>query len=316
MDGTRARRRWMARALVAVALTGGVLADAPAAMGNAASPTASPMLPGSVVINANGTVSVTAAGTWIWVFGRESPITQGLDATTRHPCDSRTGVGWGVVWNDPNDPGFAESYHTNNRNPPVSYTVHVGSRGYYPVNSDDQVEYNASHPCGTFHQTNNPGPGDGYDAGTWSETHVYKNVASLPKFVCVITYDLGLAKPPGPHRISFGNNDNSVQWGLYNAGYWNTLAMGQNCEALVAPVSAPTTTVTTTARTVSHTTPTTIRPAAVTKPSGALAFTGFGPDGRLLVLFGLLFILAGGGIYLGWRRRDELRNLITWLIGW
>ena len=45
-------------------------------------------------------------------FGTESATTAGLAATVNHPCDTRTGVGWGVVWNDPNDPGFAETYMT------------------------------------------------------------------------------------------------------------------------------------------------------------------------------------------------------------
>lgn len=312
----RLHRRWVGRALVAVALTAAALADAPAAMGNAANPTAEAMLPGSVVLNGNGTVTVTASGTWLWAYGRETDHTQGLDATAQHPCDSRTGVGWAMVWNDPDDPGYTETYTTKDRYPVLTDTVHVGSRGVDPLNTDHQVTYNNVHPCGTFVETNKPGPGDGYDTGVWTSTHVYASVADLPRAVCVITYDLGLAKPPGPHRISFQNNDNSVQWGLYNGG-WNTSTMGQNCEALVTPVAAPTTTVTTTAKVVSqptHVTPTTLAP--VTRPSGTLAFTGFGGDGRLMVVLGVLLVLTGAGVYGGYRRRTELRNLVTWLIGW
>jgi len=314
--GRRApRRTWVARALVAGGLVAAVMGSAAPAMANSASPSSSPLTPGSVVLNANGTVTVTATGTWLWPFGRETDTTQGLEATVRHPCDNRTGVGWGVVWSDPADPGFTVTYHTNARTPPLTLTVQVGSRGNTAINGDDQVLYNATNPCGTFVQTNIPAPGDGYDTGIWSDTHTYTSISDLPKEICVITYDLGLAHPPGKHRISFGNNDNSIQWGLYENGYWDTATMGKNCSSLPAPVAAPPTTTQAppVVTPVSHTVTTA---APVTKPGGNLAFTGFGGSGRLMAVLGGLFVLVGVLLYFGYRRKSEVRRLAEWLVEW
>jgi hypothetical protein len=290
-----------------------VTLGATAALANAASPTLSALTPGSVVLNANGTVTVTATGTWLWAFGTESASTAGLDATVNHPCDTRTGVGWGIVWNDPNDPGFTETY-VNKVGPPASATVHVGSQGINPVNGDDQVEYDAAHKCGTFVQTNVPRPGDGYDTGTWTGKHVYNSVASLPADVCVITYDLGFAKPPSAHRTSFDNNDNSVQWALFKQGYWNTTTMGVNCTQLPPPVPAPPVPPTPPApvpvKTVSHTSPPAPLPAVVKPSTNPLAFTGFGETGRIVAMLGAILVLIGLVLYF-----VDVRKLAMWLLG-
>jgi hypothetical protein len=315
-----ARRRWhapLATVFAAVLVMG---LSASAAFANAAAPTAEPLHPGSVVINANGTVTVNATGTWLWAFGTESATTAGLDATVNHPCDSRTGVGWGIVWNDPTDPGIPETY-TTKHGTTVSLTVHVGSQGHNPLNGDSSVEYDHRDPCGHFVQTNVPRPGDGYDTGVWSGSHVYPSVASLPTAVCVITYDLGFGRPPTPHRLNFDNNDNSVQWALFKSGVWDTNSMGTNCTQLPPPVHAPPKVVPTTVpvKTVSHTTPPpspTVVPATVPvktspKSPGVLAFTGFGPMGQLLALLGMIFVLVGLIIYF-----FDVRKAMRWLLGW
>ncbi|HEY5025165.1 MAG TPA: hypothetical protein VII76_09325 [Acidimicrobiales bacterium] len=283
------------------------------AFANAASPTASPLTSGTVELNANGTVTVTASGTWLWAFGVESATTAGLHATVNHPCDSRTGVGWGVVWGDPNDPGFPETYVTKHGKP-VSQMVHVGSVGRDPVNSDSSVDFNPNRPCGSFVQTNVPRPGDGYDTGAWKSVHVYNSVASMPSDVCVITYDLGFTRPPTSHRTDFDNNDNSVQWALFTTGSWDTTTTDDNCAQLPAPVVAPPVPVTVApvVKTVSHTSP---PPAphvvkTVPKPSGVLAFTGFGRTGQLLAVLGMILVVIGLILYF-----IDVRKAAMWLLG-
>src|ERR1700681_3050013 len=256
--------RWRALRTMLLAVFGASLVvglSSTAAMANSAIPTSSPLVSGSVVQNADGTVTVTASGTWLWAFGVESATTSGLAATIVHPCDQRTGVGWGVVWSDPNDPGMAETYTTKHGSL-LSRTVNVGSRGINPLNNDDHVMFDRSNKCGTFVQTNVPHPGDGYDTGAWRATHVYASAATLPTSICVITYDLGFTKPPTPHRVNFENNDNSVQWQLFKNGSWDTNTMGFNCSTLPAAVAAPPVPSTPAppppvTKTVSHTTPTT-----------------------------------------------------------
>jgi hypothetical protein len=291
--------------------------SASAAMANAASPTASPLTTGSVVQNANGTVTVTATGMWVWTFGVESATTAGLDATVNKPCDSRSGVGWGVVWNDPSDPGYPESYHSNARVPEVSQMVNVGSKGVNPLNGDQQVAFDSGDRCGSFVQTNVPRPGDGYDTGTWSGTHVYPNAASLPQDICVITYDLGFAKPPGPHRINFDNNDNSVQWALFKSGVWDASTADDNCTSLPPAVPAPPTPPITppVVKTVSHAAPAPAAPVtAPATPSGSLAFTGFGKIGELVAIVGLILVLFGVIAYFMDIRKA--RKAAAWLLGW
>jgi hypothetical protein len=300
----------MVRVSVVVAVTLVTLLSSTMAFANAATPTASPLSAGAVVLNANGTVTVTITGTWVWTFGVESATTAGLAATVRHPCDSRTGVGWGIVWKDPADPGNAETYVTR-RGSLVSLMVHVGSKGTNPVNGDSEVQFNAGDPCGTFVQTNVPHPGDGYDTGEWRGTHVYPDVSALPQAICVITYDLGFGRPPTPHRLHFDNNDNSVQWALFKTGTWDSSVTDDNCATLPPPVAAPPPTTAPPVKTVSHTTPRTAAPAPVpTKPSGVLAFTGFGRAGQLLALAGLILLVMGLVMYF-----TDFRKTWFWLLG-
>jgi hypothetical protein len=322
VTGLRARRRASKARVVTilgavlVTVLGATILSSPAAFANAASPTASPLTTGSVVQNANGTVTVTATGTWLWAFGTESATTAGLTATVNHPCDSRTGVGWGVVWSDPNDPGIAETYVTKHGSQ-ASQIVHVGSQGKNPINGDSGVEFNSGRPCGTFVQTNVPRPGDGYDTGTWKSVHVYASAASLPTDICVITYDLGFGRPPTPHRLNFDNNDNSVQWALFKSGSWDMTSTDDNCATLPPAVPAPPVPPTTTTqpppvKTVSHTSP----PAphlrtSPAKPTGVLAFTGFGRTGQLLALLGIVLVLIGLVLYF-----VDVRKAASWLLGW
>jgi hypothetical protein len=311
-------RVWPARLLAVLGITFGSCLWSTSAFANAAFPAASPIASGAVVLNSNGTVTVTASGTWVWEFGRESATTPGLDATVNHPCDSRTGVGWGVVWADPRDPGIKETYVTKH-GPPRSAVVGVGSKGVDPVNSDSGVTYNPHDPCGRFVQTNSPKPGDGYDTGTWQSTHTYADEASLPRDVCVITYDLGFGRPPTPHRLDFDNNDNSVQWALFTTGTWDMSSTDDNCAMLPPAVPAPPTPTPTTpapVKTVSHTSPAPAPHVTVpAKPSGVLAFTGFGTTGQLLTLLGIILVGVGMALYFLDVRKKDFRKLLSWLLG-
>jgi hypothetical protein len=316
---TRARRRvWLTRLLVVLGATAASCLGSTAAFANAASPTESPMTAGSVLLNANGTVTVIASGTWIWQFGRETATTPGLAATVNHPCDQRTGVGWGVAWADPNDPGITETYSTRHGSP-ITATVHVGSKGTDPVNGDSSVTYNPHDPCGRFVQTNSPRPGDGYVTGTWESKHTYANQASLPTDVCVITYDLGFGRPPTPHRLNFDNNDNSVQWALFTKGSWDMSVTDDNCATLPPAVPAPPAPpppAPPPVKVVSHTVPPAPKPVAVaTKPSGALAFTGFGKIGQLVALLGIMLVALGCALYFLDVRKSDVRKAVSWLLG-
>ena len=279
-------------------------------MANSPAPTSAALTSGAVVQNADGTVTVTSTGTWLWPFGTEGPTTAGIAATVNRPCDSRTGVGWGIVWSDPNDPGLAETYITKGKAAGLSLTVHVGSKGTNPFNTDGHVLYDPSHPCGTFVQTNVPHPGDGYDTGNWSATHTYADVAALPRAICVITYDLGFGLPPHPHRINFDNNDNSIQWGLTQNGAWDTTTMGFNCSSLPPPVAAPPTTAPPPIiKTVSNAAPPPTTPVPV-KTTHPLAFTGFGWIGQLVAVLGVILVLMGFVLYFA-----DVRKAALWLLG-
>ncbi len=303
--------------LVVLVVTVGSGLSSTAAFANAAAPTESPMTAGSVVLNANGTVTVTASGTWIWQFGRESATTPGLDATVNHPCDSRTGVGWGVAWADPSDPGITETYTTRHGSP-ITATVQVGSKGVDPINGDRSVTYDPHDPCGHFVQTNSPRPGDGYDTGTWQSQHTYASEATLPRDVCVITYDLGFGRPPTPHRLDFDNNDNSVQWALFTQGSWDMSTTDDNCATLppaVAAPPAPPPVVPPPVKTVSHTVPAKAPVPVATKPAGVLAFTGFGRIGQLVALLGVILVALGCALYFLDVRKSDIRKAMSWLLG-
>ena len=311
----RARRRRREAVVVALCGTVVLLGLSATAAANAPSPVTQPLQSGSVLINPNGTVTVNAHGLWVWPFGIETEHTAGLQATVRHRCDHRVGAGWGILWNDPNDPGFAEGYHTKlkGRHRNLSLTVNVGSKGVISANTDNQVQYDTSNPCGMFVQTNVPARGDGYDVGAWAARHTYANVAALPSEICLVTYDLGVGRSPQAHRVSFTNNDNSVQWQLVNMGGYSTSVGGKNCNSLPPPVAAPPApprTIVPVAKTT-HNPPTTTPPArVVTTSSHTLAFTGIGNTGRLVALLGGLLVLLGMLVYF-----VDIRRGTTWLLG-
>jgi hypothetical protein len=53
-----------------------------------------------------------------------------------------------------------------------------------------------------------------------------------------------------------------------------------------------------------------VTPKPVTKPSGVLAFTGFGQTGQLMALLGLLLVIIGLVLYF-----VDVRKAASWLLG-
>ncbi len=306
-----------------------VLAAAGAASANAAFPVQHTTPTATLTRNSDGTVTVHVQGKWIWPFGTSE--NEGIDATATHPCDSRFGAGWAVVWNDPDDPGYTETYHDpgpSTAGPHV--TIGVGSKGVIPSNLESEVLYDHAKPCGTFTQTNSPARGDGFVSGTWSATHTYPSSVSLPSVVCVILYDI-IGDTPSPSRINLRNNDNSVAWSLKDTGAWNQVPGTPDCGAVPTTPSSTTTTTTTipkqpttttttvpknstTTTTVapvtksssSSTTTTAPPPSPVTAGSSSLAFTGVGSGELAFAVAGFILLIAGVAMKL--LRREALRG--------
>jgi len=312
----RARRRTIAAG--AVAVVGAMLITfftASAAMANAPNPVSTPPITGDIVTNSNGTVTVNVAGTWVWPFSTSLKDVEGLHATTTDKCDHRFGAGWGVVWNDPSDSGYAETFTELG----LTASVNIGSRGVNPVNRQSELAWMPGTPCGTFVETNEPVAGAGYVTGPWMGAHIYPNAASVPASICVVMYDLGSRKPPKEKWRQFSNSDNSITWSLLNKHYWNESPDGANCVATRSlPAGPPPVPATSPARVTSVATPTTAPPKKVPVVSpAALAFTGFGPFGALAAVGGVLLVLVGVVLYFVDVRKYavEMRKLSRWLLG-
>lgn len=232
-------------------------------------------------VNADGTVTVTFGGTWLWTS---------LHATANNQCDHRIGVGWSVIWNDPNDPGFVMKLRKS------SLVENAGSTGSDGLNPEEQVLYNQSQPCGTFVETDAPRFGDGNAQGNWSDTHVYKDSGSVPGVICVVLYDLAFPPaPPRPNRLLVTNDDNTIAASLRVDSGWTPTPGDGNCTIpgqVVAPVVTAKVTPTTTSPPVTAP-PTTTPPPPVVRASGPLAYTGPGDGLVALGGAGALALMAG-----------------------
>ena len=304
----RGRARLLVGTAVALTLGVGVLTvfGVGAAYANAPMPVS--IEPAQIVQNANGTVSVTITGTWVWAYSAvlETP---GIKATAGDQCDHRAGGGYGWAWFDPDDPGYSETWTGHG----LYVTLGMGSTGVIPANREAFVSHDPAHPCGNFVLTNSPAAGDGYDTDTVTATHIYQSMADLPPVACMVTWDLGL----NIGRISqerFTNHDNSVRWSLKEHNAWAETPSGPNCTKVGNGAPPPATTPAPAPKkvTVSKSTPPakTPAPAPVVKPSGTLAFTGFGAIGRLTTVLGAALVLIGLLVYF-----FDLRLATVWLFG-
>jgi len=265
-------RRWVLGGLAAVVASLAVNAAGDvAAFANVAEPVNTPVPSVSTVVNTGGTVTVHLSGTWNWTTLK--------NATSSDPCDSRFGVGWAMVWKDPNDKGFALSTKS------ATVSVNVGSKGVDLLNTDDKVTYDQQKPCGTFVETDSPSPGDGIATGTWTGTHTYSSTSSVPSSVCVVTFDItgNTSKGPDPSRLLFNNLDNSVADAIAASGSWNTVPGGPNCIALTVGKASPTLTTSATSAEVgssvsdSATVSGTASSGSASKASGTIDFDVYAP---------------------------------------
>lgn len=256
----RSQARSYGRVAFAVTTALGVLVAADAAFANVATPQSSPAPTVSVVENANGTVSVTATGTWEWSTLK--------NPSTAHPCDHRFGVGWAMVWHDPDDSGTVLNYDDG------SVQVGVGSKGVDPANTDDMVTYDHSDPCGTFDPTTDTA------SGSWVGTHVYQSQSAVPSSICVVTYDITGSNSPNAIRLLLTNSDNSVRDSVEKGGTWDQTPGGPNCfdvSSTKPPGGSLSTTATNgkTGRTISDTA---VLAATNGQATGTITFTAYGPN--------------------------------------
>ena len=174
-------------ALGAAVLLGGYV---PAVHADAADVTSTSVV-GGIVVNPDGSRTVTIAGRWAW-------------PTHQSDCNiDRFGVGWAVDWHDPAAPGhFLATLD--------GVQIHVGTP------TDNLVHYSADAPfCGTYD------PVAGHNSGPIEPiSHTYP-AGSGPITVCVVTYDIhGDSTEGDPEGIKDGdlvaggpnhNKDNSVE---------------------------------------------------------------------------------------------------------
>jgi hypothetical protein len=161
----------MSAGLAAVAL----LAFGASAASARPSPQNPPPPTGTITVSAGGAVTITANGTWSWAVGTGKGELH-AKATAGQQCAAYYGVGWGMVWNDSNDPGY-----------PVKYgslpAIGVGSTTTADGNATDEaVDVDTSLPCGSF----SPAAVTGH----WNAFHVYANATSVPSSICVVNYIL------------------------------------------------------------------------------------------------------------------------------
>jgi hypothetical protein len=257
--GTRLSGRLLFAAATALALLITALLAADNAFANVATPQSSPPPTVNVVDNANGTVSVSATGTWKWTTLK--------NPSTTHPCDSRFGVGWAMIWRDPDDSGTVLSYDGG------KVKVGVGSKGVDPANTDDMVTYDHSDPCGTFDAAT------GAASGSWTGTHVYESLSALPSSICVVTYDITGRNTPNQSRLLLTNADNSVRDALQNGGTWDQTPGGPNCFE-VSPTKPPGGSLSTTATNgkTGHSISDTATLSGTVRATGTITFSAYGPN--------------------------------------
>lgn len=190
----RAPRRMAGRAMT-VLVSSVVLAAFGATAASARPLPVNPPAPtGTITLNPSGTVTVSVTGTWSWPVGSGPGQ---IPATAGKPCATNFGVGWGIVWNDFNDPGYPISYKHGG----TTFTQKVGSKGNASISTaaDEAVHYDTANPCGTFTTS--------AVSGQWTATHTYQDASSVPsgglsgENICVVSYVLRTG--PNGHKRAY-----------------------------------------------------------------------------------------------------------------
>jgi hypothetical protein len=185
----RASRRMAGRATAVVVSSVVLLAVAASPAFAKPAPDNPPAPTGTVGTASSGAVTVAVSGSWSWSVGTGSGD---INATVASPCAGKYGVGWGIVWNDPNDPGYTLKYGK-------VAPQYVGSTLAVNGNAvDEAVHYDASAPCGTYSAN--------AITGTWTDSHTYASASSVPTSICVVSYVLRKAPKGHPRQYKVDKN--------------------------------------------------------------------------------------------------------------
>ncbi|MBV9101293.1 MAG: hypothetical protein JO198_09665, partial [Candidatus Dormibacteraeota bacterium] len=236
-------------ALCALALPLGAFATSPAGCSPSAAPALCPPVASQPFatssFNADGTVTVTAHGTYSWYA---QLILQASGQPGDDRCGGRYGIGWSMIWNDPADPA-AMTLSGN------GISEGVGSSGNSLNPPDASVHYNANDPCGSPRPAADPNTGvtQTVPVGEWgpataacvqpgqgapgvatcpatpghpsaapalavaASSHTYASTAQLPASICVDLYVLQAPYTPGDPNYSIAQTDNAITGGEFDA---------------------------------------------------------------------------------------------------
>ncbi len=196
----------------AAVVTGVGVATVAPALANAANP--NPDTTATAMVNADGTVSVTVAGTWSW---------------PGQNCAGRYGEGYAVDWWGIGPSATpANSFSLTNATMVTSPTttttgtitpdgsIAIKGDGFFHVSSDyNGQDINTSSTC-----TDTTIGGQQGSTGSWSAMATYPSQSDLPPAICVNMYDEhGNEGQPSGSANDFSaikDNDNSIQTNSFN----------------------------------------------------------------------------------------------------
>ena len=240
------------------------------------SPENPPAPTGTITVSASGAVTVNATGTWSWPVGTQKGE---INASAGQQCAGKFGVGWGIVWNDPNDPGYPIKYGS------VPAEL-VGSTTTTDGNAvDKSVHYDQSAHCGHFSPA--------AITGTWTDSHVYANAASVPASICVVNYVLKNAQAGHASQYKVNKNKRNSFHTAVSSGLGATWPTSSACfdpsilrststivtTATNAQVGSPITDTAVLSGTTHNVTPVGSQaPAASGKAGGTIIFKLYGPS--------------------------------------
>jgi hypothetical protein len=144
-------------------------------------------------------VTVSASGTWSWNVGTAAGDVNAPAGSPASQCGGHYGVGWGMVWNDPESTPATPS--------PTRTSPRWASARTLAVNGnktdDEAVEYaDSSLPCGTFNAGDTVTLSDNGPATTPTPVP-----ASVPcPRICVVTYLLKSAPGKYPRQYKVDKN--------------------------------------------------------------------------------------------------------------
>jgi hypothetical protein len=196
----------------AAVVTGVGVATVAPALANAANP--NPDTSVTAMVNADGTVTVKASGTWSW---------------PGQNCAGRYGEGYAVDWwGIGPSPTPANSFSLTNATIVTSPTatttgtitpdgsIQIHNDGYFHVSSDYNGQtINSASTC-----TDTTIGGQAGSTGSWSAMATYPSQSDLPPQICVNMYDEhgseGKASGSTNDFSAINDNDNSIQTNSFN----------------------------------------------------------------------------------------------------